>query len=463
MGIPTFRGEEGVLYQLISFYRNLSMISPVIFASLGGFLFGYDTGTISSAILFMKNQLDLSTAQMELMIGIVSIGAVGGGFGAGLLSDRFGRKKMLLFIACLYAFSAYLQGTAETIKMVFYGRLLVGIAIGLAVAVGPLYIAEIASRERRGMLIAVHQLAVTIGIVFAFLVGYLFAQQASWHLLFGIASIPALLMFIGMLFSPESPRWLVRNYRIEKARASLWKIRKEKEHIEEELDHIQKNFSHEIVSWRAAFSSPVRKALLVGISVAVFQQLIGINAILYYAPTLFTVAGFHTQAMAILATEGVAIVNVFATLIGLLLLDKKGRRSLLISGLVGLISVLFLLGMLFSFPIEWAPLRWLVLGCFMGYIVFFAYSLGSIGYVLNAEIYPLNVRAKMVGIAICCNWIANFIVTSTFLTLIQIFGRPAVFWGYGLIGVIALIFVVKKVPETKGKSLEEIENYWGAS
>ncbi|MEM7174459.1 MAG: sugar porter family MFS transporter [Chlamydiota bacterium] len=445
---------------VVSPHYRLLIFLPAAFAALGGFLFGYDTGVISGAILFMKTQFQLSTRQTELIVSIISVGAVFGSLLAGPLSDRFGRKKILLFTSLLYVFSAFIQGLAQTITTIIYGRVLVGIAIGLSSTTAPLYIAEIAYREKRGMLVTINQLAITLGILFSFFIGYFFAATSNWRAMFALAAIPSAIMFTGMLFFPESPRWLVRMKKLDKANQALLKIRRSAEDVTKEIEHIKRNLSHEVISWRAVFSPTACKALGIGVAISSLQQLIGINSIIYYAPTIFSLAGFESHVTAILATTGVGTINVLATFIAIYLLDRCGRKKLLISGISGLIITLAVLGGAFLFPPTLNFVPWIALACLMAYVTFFAYSLGPIGFLLNSEIYPLNVRGKMIGIAICCNWISNFLVTSTFLTLINTMGKSLTFWLYGLIGFIGLIFTLKKVPETKGKSLEEIENYW---
>jgi sugar porter (SP) family MFS transporter len=438
---------------------NTRLFIPAIFAALGGFLFGYDTGVISSAIVFLKESFSFSPFEEEMIVGILSFGAILGAMIGGPISDTIGRKKTILISSLIYIIAAFLQAFAPTISMLILGRLIVGTGIGISVTVGPLYIAELAYREKRGMLVICYQLAITIGILVSYYFGFLVADTKNWPLLFLVAAVPAATQFLGMLFLPESPRWFIGRGRREEARAILKKYRSSEQDVELEIKHVEENIKHNVATWEDLTKPVVKAALLVGVTVTVVQQATGINAVLYYAPTIFEFAGFSIQGAAFLASTAIGVFNVLMTILAFYLIDRVGRRPLLLVGLTGIVCTLVLLsiGFLLDSDILKATITLIALILFVG---FFATSLGAIGFLLNSEIYPLKVRGKAMGIAICANWAANFIITASFLTLINTLGKTITFSIYAIIGFLGFLFVLKKVPETKGKSLEEIENFF---
>ena len=433
-----------------------------IFAALGGFLFGYDTGVISNAILFIKPEYQLTTGQVELIIGIVSLGALMGALVGTPLSDRFGRKKIILWSSALFVFSAFVLSWAPNPATLIIGRLLVGFAIGASSGTVPLYIAELAPPKSRGALVTINQFAITIGILVAFLVGYAFVDSEGWRWMFGLSAIPAAIQFIAMFFLPESPRWLIGHKKMRLATQTLMRIRRSTAQVEKEIGEIESSLKQERSTWKELLSPMVIPALLAGVCLSVVQQATGINSVLYYAPTIFQMAGYESVAAASLATVSVGIVNVLATVLAIWLLDRLGRKKLLYIGLGGMIAMLFLLGFAFLFPHKAGFLSWIAVRSLMAYIAFFAISLGPLGWLVNSEIYPTKVRGRAMGVVVFCNWGSNFVVTSTFLTLVGWLGTTGTFWLYGLLGAFGLWYLAKALPETKGKSLEEIETYWRA-
>lgn len=431
------------------------------FAAIGGFLFGYDTGVIAGAILFIRKEFTLGPGAEELIIGIISIGAVLGALASGPLSDRFGRKKIVLASALLFIASSIQLALSYDVTSLVIGRTIVGFAIGIASTTVPIYIAELAPREHRGTLVTTMQLAITIGILAAFCAGALFASHENWRMMFLVGAIPAAIQFIGMLFLPESPRWLIKSKQLKLANTVLLSVRDRSSDVKKEIDHIKKNIKAEHSTWRELLEPAARRALLIGVGVTVIQQITGINCVLYYAPTIFQYSGFSSTTTAMLATTGVGLINVFMTFIAIWLLDRSGRRPLLLVGLGGMIFSLFLLGLGFLLPDEFgASVGLLTAFSLMLFVGFFAFSLGPVGWLLNSEIYPLKLRGRAMSLAVFSNWLANFIVTTSFLSLVKTLGSTYTFWLYGLIGVIGWLFIYMKVPETKGKSLEEIQDFW---
>jgi len=428
-------------------------------SALAGLLFGYDTGVISGARLYVREDFHLSTLQDSTVSSLALLGCLIGAAFSGTLADRFGRRSVLFQVATLFVIGAFGTALAPGPVLLSIGRLVVGIAIGIASYTAPLYISEISPAHVRGKLVSLNQLMITIGILVSYLADYGLAASRGWRWMFGLAAVPALILLAGLVFVPETPRWYVRQAMHDRARDVLAKIRKPFE-VDPELAEIEASLSQQQGNWRELFSAALRPALIIGIGLAAFQQFTGINTVIYYAPTIFQMAGLQSKAGAILATAGVGVVNVVVTILALELLDRVGRRRLLIWGLIGMIVSLALLGFGFLTQSPTPALAWTSMVCVMAYVACFAFSLGPIFWLMIAEIYPLKIRSRAMSVAAAANWGSNFIVALTFLSLLDALGRPSTFWLYALVGVVALVFVVRLVPETKGKTLEEIEAGW---
>lgn len=277
--------------------------------------------------------------------------------------------------------------------------------------------------------------------------------------MFGLAVIPAGILATGMIFLPESPRWLLSKGRREKARATLLRIRGATQ-VDREMAEIEETLKIEEPGWGELLKPTIRLALIIGAGLAMFQQITGINTVIYYGPTIFQQAGFASASAAILATVGVGLVNVLLTIVAILLLDRVGRRPLLLVGLAGMIVGLGAMGLAFQFTAHSQTLAWLAVISLMVYVGSFAIGLGPVFWLLIAEIYPLKVRGRAMSIATLSNWGFNLLVASTFLTLVNSMGQSWTFWTYGLVSVLAWIFCYRLVPETKGHTLEEIETHW---
>ena len=432
-----------------------------VVSALGGLLFGYDTGVISGAILFIEKDYALSNILVGIVVSAVLIGAVIGAAIAGYLADLVGRRKMILMAAIVFILGAI--GTAFTpdVLLLIAGRIVVGLAIGIASMTAPLYISEVAPAKARGSLVSINQLAITIGIVASYLVDYALAPIQGWRYMLGLAAVPAIILALGMLPLPDTPRWLVNHSEPIKARKVLKRIRG-KEDVEKELGEIQKSLKEQ-KEGRAELLNPlVKPALIIGVSLAIFQQVTGINTVVYYAPKIFQFAGVSSSSAAIFSTLLVGVVNVAFTVVAIILLDRVGRRPLLLIGLAGMVSSLALLGVSFYLSSLSAFQGLIATVGLMVYVASFAIGLGPVFWLLISEIYPLRVRGLAMSLASEANWGSNLIIALTFLTLIQLLGRSGTFWLYALVGIFAWIFCYKLVPETKGHTLEEIERHWRA-
>jgi SP family galactose:H+ symporter-like MFS transporter len=433
----------------------------VAVAALGGLLFGYDTGVISGAILFIKTSFNLSSTLQEIVVSSVLIGAVVGAVIGGGLADRLGRRKMIIVSAIIFTLGAIGTALTPSVGFLIAGRIVVGVAIGIASFIAPMYISELAPAKIRGSLVAVNQLAVTIGIVVAYLIDYGFSAIEGWRYMFGLAAVPSLVLVIAMGRLPDSPRWLISQDRINEAKGVLKRIRQASQ-IDGEVKDIQTSLEKQTGGVTQLFHPLLRMAFIVGIGLAIFQQLTGINTVIYYAPTIFEFAGFKTAGFSILATASVGVVNVGFTVLAIRLMDRVGRRPLLLIGIAGQVLALIVLGIAFYLHQLASIVGYIAIGSLAVYVGSFAIGLGPVFWLMISEIYPLKVRGSAMSIATVANWGFNLIVALTFLTLVGALGRPETFWLYAVIGVAAWVFILRLVPETKGKTLEEIEAHWNA-
>lgn len=425
-------------------------------AALAGLLFGFDTGIISGALLFIQKTYALTIGTEEMIVGSVLLGAMVGALCCGRLTDFYGRRRMILFVALLFIMGTAIAVLAQSPLQIIGGRLLIGLAIGIGSYSAPLYIAEMVPQEIRGALVSLNQLAITIGIMCSYFINYAFTTTAgSWRWMFAIGFIPAVLLGLGMLFLPESPRWLVMKGQSQKARNILTQLRSPT-HVSRELADIEQSLSIKQAGFKAVFARWIRPVLLFGITLGFLQQVVGINTIIYYAPTIFNAAGFHNASSAILATVGIGIVNVLATIFAIYIIDKVGRRPLLLWGIAGMGISLACLS--FSFHDHSAMMRWSAFAAIFIYIIAFAVSLGAVMWLMLSEIFPLEVRGTAMSLAVFSNWFWNFAVSSTFLTLVHALGNARTFLMYVVMCGIAFVICYYFAPETKGVSLEHIEN-----
>jgi sugar porter (SP) family MFS transporter len=426
-------------------------------AALSGILFGYDTGVVSGAILFMNDEFHLSAHTNGIVVSAVLLGALIGALCSGQLADQLGRKKLLIADALIFIVGTLATATGDSIVSITIGRIIVGIAIGIASYVAPLYISEIAPAKYRGALVSLNQLAITIGILLSYVVDYYFAQFGAWRLMFAAGIIPACGFFLGLMYLPDSPRWIASRGETEKALAILERIHGNKQQATDELTAIQNSLKSQKQNWRMLFSPVVRSTLTIGVGLAVIQQVTGINTIIYYAPTIFKMAGFQSASSAILATMSVGVIFVLFTLVALPLIDTLGRRPLLLIGLTGMTLSLLALSWAFHFTIPLPSLKWIAIGSMLVYIASFAFSLGPIMWLMIAEIYPLKVRGLGCSLATAANWGSNMLVAYTFLSLIEILGASGTFLLYAVISIAGIAFIYFLVPETKSVTLEQIE------
>jgi SP family galactose:H+ symporter-like MFS transporter len=449
-------GSAGASSPVVQASSTWFVFLAAVFAAVGGLLFGYDTAAISGAVIFIKQQFSLSTFPEELVVGMVLVGAALAALGGGRLSDRLGRRTTLILTSIIFILGALICAFADSFQTLLVGRTIVGLGIGLASTTVPVYISEVSPPKARGWQVSLFQLAITIGILCAYAVDYAFAGSGGWRWMLGLAAVPGALLGLGMLYLPESPRWLAKHGQSDAALKILKRIRGDSD-VTAEFQEIRDALSQasERGRWTDLFGPTVRPALIVGVGLAVFQQITGINTVIYYAPTILQSAGISSASGAILATAGIGVVNVIMTLVSMWLIDRMGRRPLLLIGTAGIIITLGTLG--FAFLTPGGGLARVAVITLMAYVASFAISLGPIFWLLISEIYPLKIRGLAEGTAAASNWAANLLVSLTFLTLVQALGPTRTFWLYALFAVAAWIFCYYLVPETKGRTLEEIE------
>lgn len=453
---------SGVIFMEAQKYSPALYMAAFI-AALGGLLSGYDTGVISGALLYIADEWQINSYMQGILVSSTLAGAAIGAISNGHFADLLGRKKILIFTAILFFIGSIFCAIAPNILILITSRFIIGIAIGVVTFATPLYIAEISPEKIRGMLVSLFQLAITIGILFSYLINAGFANTIhGWRfmLLFGI--LPSLVLGIGMSFMSDTPRWLVSKGRVDEALEALKKINPANNAITE-IDNIKNILSKEDEEKNAKFKFEkwMLTPLLLGIGLMFCQQWTGINTIIYYAPTILKLAGFSSNASAIYATVGIGLVNCLMTFIAIFLSDKAGRKPLLYAGLAGMAICLFILGGAFQFQETLGTgLKWISFSSALFYITFFSFSLGPIILLLVSEIFPLKFRGLGMSIATMSNFLFNFTVTLSFLPLVNSISESCTFYLYGIITIMCLFYVYFKVPETKGLSLETIEKNW---
>jgi MFS transporter, SP family, arabinose:H+ symporter len=428
-------------------------------AALGGLLFGFDTAVISGTINFIQPYFGLSEAQLGWTVSSLLFGCIAGVFIAGKAGDHYGRKKVLMSAALLFFFSAIGSATAHSLSIFLIARILGGIAVGVASILSPMYIAELAPAKYRGTLVSMNQLAIVIGILVAFFSNYLLVGtgENNWRWMLLVMAAPAVLLFFSLFLVPESPRWLVAKNRNEDAFDVLVKT-SGREFATSELKEIQETLkNHEESTFSELLSPKIKPLLFIGIILAVFQQITGINTIMYYAPKIFANVG-QSNDSALLQTILIGGNNLIFTLVAMVLIDRFGRKLLIVAGSAGMMLMLAGLSFLY-FTNQTSGV--MVLVFIMAYCAFFAASLGPTLWVVTAELFPNRLRSKGMSVAIVSLWSACTLVSVAFPIMLEKLSGGITFLIFALICLANLLYVLKYVPETKGKTLEELEKQFG--
>ncbi|MEI6680567.1 MAG: sugar porter family MFS transporter [Mariniphaga sp.] len=426
-----------------------------VVAALGGLLFGFDTAVISGTINFIQPYFGLTETGLGWTVSSLLFGCIAGVFLAGKAGDHFGRKKVLMFAALLFFISAIGSASAHSLLYFVAARILGGVAVGVASILSPMYIAELAPAKYRGSLVSLNQLAIVIGILIAFFSNYLLVESGvnNWRWMLLVMAAPAVLLFFSLLLVPESPRWLVARQRNAEALNVLIKTSGEEDAHTELLEIEETLKIHQESVFRDLLAPKIRPLLFIGIILAVFQQITGINTIMYYAPKIFANVG-DSNGAALLQTIAIGCTNVVFTLLAMALIDRFGRKLMLIYGSAGMMSMLFGLSALY-FMKQTSGI--MVLVFILGYIACFSASLGPAVWVVVAELFPNRLRSKGMSVAIVALWIACTIVTITFPIMLERLSGGITFLIFAIICLANMLYVWRYVPETKGKTLEELE------
>ena len=436
-----------------SFY----IIFVTVIAAIGGLLFGFDTAIVAGATRYLKDQFALTSIQEGWAVSVVLIGCMFGAGISGTISDRIGRKRFMLVSAVLFLVSAVGCALPRTIAEFVVFRFIGGLGIGSASILAPLYISEIAPARIRGALVSVNQLAIVTGILLAYFVNWAFAGvgPSNWRWMYAAGALPSVIFFILLLRVPESPRWLVKQGRESEALGVLSRVNTADLAAAEVLS-IKETLVMEKGSLAELFRPGFRRALLIAVVLAILQQITGINAVLYYAPRIFERAGF-TRMSAIGQSTIVGFVNILFTIVAIVLVDRIGRKPLLLTAAGGMGVSLLLLGAAFRSQAFSGPL---ILGLILLYIAFFAMAMGPIVWVVMAEIFPTRMRGSAMAIATVILWVSDFAVTLSFPVIADRLNESTAFWLYAAMCAVDFVFMFFFLPETKGKTLEEIEKRW---
>lgn len=464
--------------------REKSRYKPIVYitgltAALAGLLFGLDIGVISGALPFIGEEFGASILQREDIVSALLWGATFGALISGYFTKKYGRKHTLLLSAVIFAIGSLGCSVAPSADILISARLVLGIAVGIASFTAPLYLSEIAPKSIRGSMISMYQLLITIGIVFAFSSDTYFATYAHmfghvgghWRMMLGVLVAPSIIMFIAIYFLPESPRWLLMKGRKSEANNVLSTVRNTEAEILSEMDEIEATLEAKQDGFKLFTGNRnYRKVIFLGVGLQIIQQLTGINIVMYYAPKIFEIAGFGSVSEQMWGTVLVGCVNVFATFIAIAFVDKIGRKPIMYAGF-GIMGIsMCMVGIIFKTGLDSHPainsvstvyphhvMTFAAIAFLLFFIVGFAMSAGPIIWVICSEIYPLGGRDLGITASTATNWIVNGIVAMTFLSLLEHFGHGNTFLLYGLLEIIFIIVFLLYVPETKGISLEKIE------
>lgn len=437
--------------------ENLNFILLISFvAALGGLLFGFDTAIISGAIPYITTYFKLDEYMLGWSVSSILIGCAFGAMIAGVLADKLGRRVTLMICAVLFAVSGIGAGLATELYSFILYRLIGGLGVGAAAMVSPMYIAEIAPAKWRGRLVACYQMAIVIGILLAYFSNYMFADLGvnNWRWMFASQAVPSIVFLLSLFAVPETPRWLIMKGRKKDAEKILEKISKGIS-IEQEVAKIEQSFhSEDKISIKQLFSKTYRPVVIIGIMVAVFQQITGINSILYYAPVIFQEISTNGSSP-LLQTIGIGVVNMLATFVAITLVDKVGRKKMLLVGCIMMCISLVAVGLCFQYKYFD---HYIVLIFMLLYVASFGCTLGAVVWVYLSEIFPNLVRSLALSVATLALWLADFAVTLTFPIMTKQLGTAMTMFVYAIICVLAFVYMWLKVKETKAKSLEEIES-----
>jgi MFS transporter, SP family, galactose:H+ symporter len=431
------------------------LVRWAIAAALGGFVFGYELAVISGALLFVRREFGLDAFQQGALVSVLPLGAMAGGLLAGRAADALGRRRALILVAVVFIAATLVATVAPSYGVLLAARALTGVAVGAVSSITPLYLSEIAPPDRRGRLVTLNQLMVTLGIVAAYVVGLVFSGSGSWRAMFAMGLVPSTVMLAGMVRAAETPAWLAAHGQRDRAREVVLQVVDEAQarRVMEDLGQVAQQRSRRI-GVPALLRSAAAPAVLIGVALGAMQQFAGINAVIAYAPSVMERTGLGASR-SLLSSVVIGVANVAATVVSIRLVDQRGRRPLLLASTAGACVSLALLGLTFQVSLGAAG-SWLSLLFLMAYITAFAIGLGPIFWVLIAEIFPPEARAAGAGVATAVNWFSGFLVGLAFAPVVDAIGQGPTFWIFAAVCALAFAFVTRYVPETRGRTFAEI-------
>lgn len=448
--------------------RNKRLRTIAVIATFGGLLFGFDTGVINGALPFMSetDQLNLTAFTEGLVSSSLILGAAFGAIFGGKLSDKFGRRKLIIYLAILFLVSTLGSSFAPNVTIMVISRIFLGLAVGGASVTVPTFLSEMSPKDRRGQLVTQNELMIVTGQLLAYVtnavLGNLVENEGVWRIMLVIATIPAIILWVGMLTVPESPRWYAAKGKIGEALKVLKEVR-DIDEANSELEEIQSGIKTEENANKATIRDLavpwIRRIVILGIGLAVIQQITGVNSIMYYGTEILRDAGLGTQA-ALVGNVANGFFAVIACSFGMWLLGKVGRRPMLITGQVGVIASLLLIGVFSNVLAGTTALPYVVLTLTVSFLIFMQGSIAPVTWLMLSEIFPLRLRGLGMGVSVFLLWLTNFIISLVFPSLLSGLGLSSTFFMFAVLNILAIIFVIKYVPETKGISLEDLEKYF---
>jgi sugar porter (SP) family MFS transporter len=425
--------------------------------SVGGILYGYDIGVISGALLFIRNTIPLSDSQVGLIVGAVLGGGLFGTLLAGPIGDRYGRRILIMLSASIFLVGISMILVAKSFFLLFFARLFLGTGIGMVAVAVPLYVAEIVPSEDRGKYMTFFQLLLTFGIVLAYFVDLAFTPSGNWRGMFAVLYIPSIILLIGIICLPETPRWLIANNQTDKAKVILQRIRRQPSEVDKDIRTMTESLQHKQGTWRDFFSSHFLGPSIIAILIAVFNQLTGVNCFLQYAPLILKSAGIDSNLITMLGSVGIGMLNFIFTIVAIALIDTLGRRPLLLTGVCGVVIAEIYLGCVSHFMIHSSFAGLFALMGLLFFIMFFAIGPGVVVWLAISELFPTRVRGKGISVCLFFSSLAATALSVYFLPLVKWIGMGYTYWLFALLTICYFLVVFFFLPETRAKSLEEIQ------
>ncbi len=440
--------------------KNTLIVWIAGLVSIGGILYGYDMGVISGALLFIQNSIPMTDTQIGFIVGAVLGGGLFGTLIAGPIGDRYGRRFLIALSSIIFLLGVTLIQFAGTFVTLLLARFLLGIGVGVVAVSVPLYVSEIVPSKDRGKYVTFFQLLLTFGIVLSYFVDLIFTPSGEWRAMFAVLLIPATILLLGVFFLPESPRWLMANKQEEKAHAILQKIRSNPTEVAEDMQSIKQGLTAVQGSWRQLFSQKLLFPSLIAISVAIFNQLTGINSFLQYAPLILKNAGISSNLVTMIGSAGIGMLNFLFTIIAITLIDSLGRRPLLLTGVTGVILSEIFLGAV-NFFVPNSPFAGILslLGLLF-FIMSFAIGPGVVVWLVISELFPTQIRGAGIAVCLFFNSLASTILAVMFLPLVKHLGVGQTYWLFAFFSCGYFLVTYFLLPETKEKSLEEIQHFF---